>query len=163
MRYELIVGAQVLHSIARTLKAGAGRVLVRDYAEGDLAESRLAASSRQQKLQDSFYVRGDGTRAFYFSQEGLRKLLSEAGYSCEKMHVHERTIENRRKGLLMDRRWIQAVFRLGGTAPLPSTASGTPVYPDHESQRIHERPSAACSPAEQLRPAPTAIIVVVSV
>ncbi len=114
---ELRGGAQVLHSIGRTLKRGSGRVLVRDYAEGDLAESRLAASSRQQKLQDNFYVRGDGTRAYYFSEAGLQKLFTEAGYSCEKMQVHERTIENRRKGLLMDRRWIQAVFLFTGATP----------------------------------------------
>ena len=58
----------MLHNIAGTLKKGSGQVLFRDYVEGDLAESRLAGSSRQQKLQDKFYVRGDGTRAFFFSQ-----------------------------------------------------------------------------------------------
>ena len=114
----------MLHSIAHTLKKNSGRVLVRDYAEGDLAESRLAASSRQQKLQDNFYVRGDGTRAFYFSEAGLRKLFAETGYSCENMHVHERTIENRRKGLLMERRWIQAVFVFTGAAPPASNSTG---------------------------------------
>ena len=122
-------GAQVLHSIAETLNKGFGRVLVRDYAAGDLAESRLAASSRQQKLQDNFYVRGDGTRAYYFSTDGLLQLFSEAGYSCEKVQVHERTIENRRKGLLMDRRWIQAVFLFTGTAPLAGSSAGLSLDP----------------------------------
>ena len=40
----------------------------RDYAAGDLAQDRLAAEGRQQLLGASFYVRWDGTRAFYFSE-----------------------------------------------------------------------------------------------
>lgn len=59
---------QALQNIARTLKVGTGRVLVRDYAEGDLAQARLAKVSRQQQLAENFYVRGDGTRAYYFSE-----------------------------------------------------------------------------------------------
>ena len=132
-------GVQVLQSIARTLKKGSGRVLVRDYAEGDLAESRLAASSRQQKLQDNFYVRGDGTRAFYFSEAALLKLFLEAGYSCEKMQVHERTIENRRKGLLMDRRWIQAVFVIMSAAPSAGNLAGMLLYLDPMAMKGYER------------------------
>ena len=58
----------MLQNIGKTLKVGSGRVLVRDYAEGDLAQARLAGPSKQQQLADHFYVRGDGTRAFYFPQ-----------------------------------------------------------------------------------------------
>ena len=147
---KLTGGAQVLRSIAQTLKKDLGRVLVRDYAMGDLAESRLAASSRQQKLQDNFYVRGDGTRAYYFSTEGLLKLFSEAGYSCEKMQVHERTIENRRKGLLMDRRWIQAVFLFTGTKPLANNTAGMPLYPYSLGAMGCERSDTAYCHAEHL-------------
>ena len=50
------------------LKPGVGTVLVRDYAVGDLAERRLAASSRPKQLAEHFYVRGDGTRCLYFSE-----------------------------------------------------------------------------------------------
>ena len=70
---------QVLHNIAGALKKGSGQVIFRDYVEGDLAESRFASSSRQQKLRENFYVRGDGTRAFFFSQvpsKGFIQLIS---------------------------------------------------------------------------------------
>ncbi len=64
---------QVLQNIGRTLKVGSGRVLVRDYAEGDLAQARLA--TKQQQLGDNFFARGDGTRAFYFSEVLICHLL----------------------------------------------------------------------------------------
>ncbi|EIE22455.1 S-adenosyl-L-methionine-dependent methyltransferase [Coccomyxa subellipsoidea C-169] len=103
---------QVLQNIGRTLKVGSGRVLVRDYAEGDLAQARLA--TKQQQLGDNFFARGDGTRAFYFSEEGLLELFRRNGYRCMDMHVHERQVENRAKAIVMERRWIQAVFLYTG-------------------------------------------------
>ena len=54
--------------MARTLRAGTGKVLFRDYAENDLAHGRLGDAGKQQKLAPNFYVRGDGTRCFYFSE-----------------------------------------------------------------------------------------------
>ena len=62
-------------------------------------------------------------------QERLLRLFSEAGYSCERVHIHERTIENRRKGLSMDRRWIQAVFVFPGHLPYTSSKAGMPFCP----------------------------------
>lgn len=62
-------------------------------------------------------------------QERLLRLFSEAGYSCERVHIHERTIENRRKGLSMDRRWIQAVFVFHGHLPYTSIKAGMPLCP----------------------------------
>ena len=58
-------------------------------------------------------------------QESLLKLFSEAGYTCKAVHINEHTIENRRKGLLMDRRWIQAVFVYTDRALPAGTAAGT--------------------------------------
>lgn len=40
----------------------------RDYAAGDLAQDRLAAAGRQQRLAPNFFVRWDGTCAYYFSE-----------------------------------------------------------------------------------------------
>ncbi|KAF7830448.1 Methyltransferase-like protein 6 [Senna tora] len=39
-----------------------GYVLFRDYAAGDLAQEKL--SGKAQKINDNFYVRGDGTVSF---------------------------------------------------------------------------------------------------
>ena len=79
---------QAVKNLASVLKPG-GRVLVRDYGDGwgpifsscecvsaklsscgcrDLAQQRLSTTGRAQKLGDSFYMRMDGTKVFYFSE-----------------------------------------------------------------------------------------------
>jgi len=87
------------------------RVFVRDYAAGDLAEERLESKSHR-KISDNFYVRGDGTRAYYFTEEVLRTLFEAEGFETVEMQVKETEVENRARKLKMDRRWIQAHFRL---------------------------------------------------
>ncbi len=62
---------QAVANVARVLKPGMGRVLVRDYAEGDLAQLRLSGPTRKQRLSHNFYVRSDGTQAYYFSKVSL--------------------------------------------------------------------------------------------
>jgi tRNAThr (cytosine32-N3)-methyltransferase len=44
------------------LKPG-GLFLIRDYAKGDMAEIRFDAGRK--KISDNFFVRKDGTRAYY--------------------------------------------------------------------------------------------------
>lgn len=61
---------QVVCSAASVLKPGTGRVYVRDYAQGDLAQHRLSSTARQQKLAPDFYLRMDGTRAYFFTEAG---------------------------------------------------------------------------------------------
>ena len=43
---------------------------MRDYAAGDLAESLLSQSQQIKKLDEQFFVRGDGTCSFYFVEVG---------------------------------------------------------------------------------------------
>ncbi|KAL6768508.1 hypothetical protein ACKKBF_B11000 [Auxenochlorella protothecoides x Auxenochlorella symbiontica] len=102
---------RALENLKPSLVPG-GRVLVRDYARGDLAQSRLSEPGRVQRLADDFYVRWDGTRAFYFTQEGMRSLFKGAGFVCESLSCQSRHVENRKKGLAMRRLFIQGVFRL---------------------------------------------------
>ncbi|XP_072086372.1 uncharacterized protein [Arachis hypogaea] len=59
-----------------------GYVLFRDYATGDLSQERFLG--KDQKISDNFYVRGDGTRAYYFSNEFLTNLFRENGFAVDK-------------------------------------------------------------------------------
>ena len=106
---------RALAAIGEALAPGAV-MLVRDYAAGDLAEERFVGkgggdcgSSRQ--LGERFYVRGDGTRAYFFERDELVGLVERhAGLRLRRADVQERKIENRKMGMVMERRWLQAVF-----------------------------------------------------
>ncbi|XP_057799719.1 uncharacterized protein LOC131015361 [Salvia miltiorrhiza] len=111
----------VMQNIRKVLKPN-GRVLFRDYAIGDLAQERF--TGKEQKICENFYVRGDGTRAFYFSDEFLENLLKGNGFSMEEHVLCCKQVENRSREIVMNRRWVQAVFRTsetngvcGGNAP----------------------------------------------
>lgn len=97
----------VLQNIKKILKPD-GHVLFRDYATGDLAQERL--THKEQKISENFYVRGDGTRAFYFSDEFLANLFKENGFGIKEHVVCCKTVENKSRDLVMNRRWVQAVF-----------------------------------------------------
>ncbi|CAA0838050.1 S-adenosyl-L-methionine-dependent methyltransferases superfamily protein [Striga hermonthica] len=99
----------VVQNIQKVLKP-TGRILFRDYATGDLAQERF--TGKEQKISKNFYVRGDGTRAFYFSDEFLRNLFLQDGFVMEEHVLCCKQVENRSKEIIMNRRWIQAVFRV---------------------------------------------------
>ncbi|CAM6104464.1 unnamed protein product [Calypogeia fissa] len=99
----------VLRNLKAVLKPG-GLILIRDYAVGDLAQERFML--KDQQISENFYVRGDGTLAYYFSEEGLQSLFEEEGFKCKETKVYCRQLENRSRKIVMDRRWIQAVFYL---------------------------------------------------
>eukprot|EP00743_Colponemidia_sp_Colp-15_P005175 GILK01005569.1.p1 GENE.GILK01005569.1~~GILK01005569.1.p1 ORF type:complete len:316 (+),score=56.90 GILK01005569.1:43-948(+) len=94
------------------LKPG-GCVLFRDYGLYDLAQLRLAQHHRS-KLKDNFYVRADGTRAYYFSMENLSELFTRAGFEVIENKYHRRQITNRKLEQVMHRVWIQGKFRKPG-------------------------------------------------
>lgn len=76
-----------MQNIATALSRGS-LVLMRDYAVGDLAEERLKRNIAQKCLGNHFFVRGDGTRAFYFDEVERLFVTSihlTAGPSCDAM------------------------------------------------------------------------------
>jgi tRNAThr (cytosine32-N3)-methyltransferase len=68
---------QAVRNIWHVLKPG-GVVLFRDYGRGDLAQVRF---KKGRWMEDNFYVRGDGTRVYFFEEQELRTIWAGEGAS----------------------------------------------------------------------------------
>lgn len=109
--------ATAVENVHRVLKPG-GEVLFRDYGRGDLAQVRFKAG---RWMEDNFYVRGDGTRVYFFEKEQLEciwtgRLRKSDGsevshFGVLNLDVDRRLIVNRQRKLKMFRCWIQGRFQ----------------------------------------------------
>ncbi|KAJ5094357.1 hypothetical protein N7456_010218 [Penicillium angulare] len=133
---------KALRNIYRLLKPG-GTVLFRDYGRGDLAQVRF---KKGRYMEENFYVRGDGTRVYFFDHDELVQMwggwtpekgmqidlenpvseaqLAETDNPFKVLHMgaDRRLIVNRSSKLKMYRCWMQGLFRKHG-GPEPTTES----------------------------------------
>ncbi|KAK8357997.1 hypothetical protein V6Z11_A05G455800 [Gossypium hirsutum] len=91
----------ILQNIKRVLKPD-GYVLLRDYAIGDFAQVKLG--NKNQMISEGFYVRGDGTCSFYFSEDFLSTLFFQAGFNTVDISTYCKQIKNSHKNITMDRK-----------------------------------------------------------
>lgn len=112
---------KAVDNVYRILKPG-GEVCFRDYGRGDLAQVRFR---KGRYLEENFYIRGDGTRVYFFDKDELTSIwsgkLSDAAddaeaegrprFEIEELGVDRRLIVNRAKKLKMYRCWLQGHFR----------------------------------------------------
>ena len=64
-----------VRNVWRVLKPG-GEVCFRDYGRGDLTQVRF---KKGRLLEDNFYVRGDGTRVYFFDEDELKRIWGSRG------------------------------------------------------------------------------------
>ncbi|XP_053454994.1 tRNA N(3)-methylcytidine methyltransferase METTL6 [Nycticebus coucang] len=114
----------VLQNVYKVLKPGKS-VLFRDYGIYDHAMLRFKASS---KLGENFYVRQDGTRSYFFTDEFLAQLFTDTGYKeVINEYVFRETV-NKKEDLCVPRVFLQSKFQKPPKNPAPVT-----LDPGHES------------------------------
>jgi len=102
----------VLTASFKVLQPG-GKILFRDYAVNDMAQIRFEKEENNKeanKLANNFYVRGDGTRAYYFSLEFITEMFTKVGFVVETAKYITKEQSNRKDGIVMHRIWLQAKF-----------------------------------------------------
>lgn len=106
---------RAVRNIYRVLKPG-GLVCFRDYGRGDLAQVRFR---KGRYLDENFYIRGDGTRVYFFDSDELSDIWSGKNdtdedaprFEVENLGVDRRLLVNRSSKVKMYRCWLQGRFR----------------------------------------------------
>ncbi|KZP01566.1 methyltransferase [Calocera viscosa TUFC12733] len=105
-----------LSNIHSALKPN-GLLLLRDYGRHDLTQLRFRTN---RLMGENLYVRGDGTRVYFFEPEDLARLFTGTPayplpphplFSILQLGVDRRLLVNRKRQLKMYRVWMQGKFR----------------------------------------------------
>lgn len=96
---------QAMANLHKLLKPG-GQILFRDYGRYDLTQLRFKGG---RMLDENFYIRGDGTRVYFFTEEELHQIFGDL-FTVKKVATDRRLMVNRQRRIKMFRIWLQASF-----------------------------------------------------
>lgn len=96
--------ANAVRNIKKLAKPGA-KVLFRDYGRYDLTQIRF---KKGRLLDENFYIRGDGTRVYFFTEEEVQDIFKD--FNDVKVATDRRLIVNRQRRVKMYRVWLQGTF-----------------------------------------------------
>ncbi|KAF3278546.1 hypothetical protein TWF970_004553 [Orbilia oligospora] len=137
--------AYAVNNVNKCLKKG-GKVLFRDYGRGDLAQVRF---KKGRFLQENFYIRGDGTRVYFFDRDELGNIFDpkykpqveedtereDTGMNTVLLGVDRRMLVNRARKIKMHRCWLQGLFVKGGDEEVEKTL-GEQKGPEPQWMRV---------------------------
>lgn len=99
--------SDAVRNVARAMKPG-GLLFMRDYGLYDHAQMRFG---KGRKLEDNFYVRQDGTMAYFFDLERVEELARDAGLEVVENQYVKRETVNVKEGVRVPRIFVQSKLR----------------------------------------------------
>ncbi|KAG5517828.1 hypothetical protein PMAC_000282 [Pneumocystis sp. 'macacae'] len=84
-----------------------GIILFRDYGRWDMTQLRF---KKERLLEENFYIRGDGTRVYFFVPEQIQEIFGKI-FKIEHNELDKRLLVNRSTMQKMFRVWIQGIFK----------------------------------------------------
>ena len=104
-----------MSNLYQLLKPG-GLICFRDYGRYDMTQLRF---KKERLLDDNFYIRGDGTRVYFFEESMSVPISTNAGeleemfseFAIDQLVVDRRLLVNRQNQKKMYRVWFQGRFR----------------------------------------------------